>query len=140
MQEKKRRMHHIGQLLQKAIDDSGYSTSEIARQMGKAVSTLFRRYNIPNLSPKQVIEVNEAAPYINLKTVFESLEENLGYAIEQNPYRKEPVPQPRLLDQTPGISISIDSKKYAGYAIPPHLENLVEEAIFNYNKKLSEEK
>jgi hypothetical protein len=124
-------MHHTGQLLKKAIDQSGYSVSSVAKELGVATSTVFRWFDVPNLPVKKLVDINRAVPIINLKAVYEALEEKLGHEIPENPYRKDD----KKVDTDPGIKISIDTEKFAGYAIPPDLTEKVREYIEEYQKK-----
>jgi transposase len=135
----RKKMEHLGQLLATAVDQSGRSQKTVSDDIGISRSTLYRWTNQPNLDLKEVLQVSSGAPYLNIKPIFDALEEKYGHPIFENPYKTVEEPKAEYETGT-GITIQIDTKKYAGYAIPPHLENLVAEAIASYNKTLPEEK
>ena len=132
LSRKKFLMNHIGKLLEKIIKESGYAVAAVAREVGVNTSTIFRWFDVPNLPMKHILAINKAMPNLNLKPVFDLMEEKLGYEIPENPYRKT---EKEEVDIDPGIKISIDGEKYAGYAIPPDLAAKVREYIEEYQRK-----
>lgn len=121
---------HRGELLKEAINHSAYTIKKVAEIIGKSNSTIHRWFGVPNLPLKDIILVSEKCPRINLRHVFEALEQELGEELPDNPYRKGPANQ--MMVQDDGISISIDSKRFSGYKIPPNLNQLVVDLIEKY--------
>lgn len=132
---RKKRMAHIGEIVAQAIQASGYSKKQVAENCGIGRSTLHRWLDSPNLTLSEITKIHSSNPYLNLRSVYEILEERLGEKIPENPYREKPI-QADSSSTDPGISISLDTKKYAGYAIPPDLTKVVQDYIEDYQSKI----
>lgn len=128
---------HIGKLLKEAIEKSPYTKLKVIELVGCSSSTLYRWFKIPNLQLKEVMQVFENCPRLNLRRVFEALEEQMGEEIADNPYRK--LKEQGLAVDNYGVTVTLDSKRYAGRVIPPDLEKYVSDYIERYQQKAKEE-
>lgn len=123
-------------MLKEAVQKSSYTKLEVIKLVGCSSSTLYRWFKTPNLPVKQVLVISERCPRVNLRRVFEALEQQLGEEIPDNPYKK--INEHGITMEDYGVTITLDSKRYAGRKIPPDLEKVVSDYIERYQQKPDE--
>jgi len=128
--------HHIGALLRHAVkNNSAYTIREVCKLVDRSNSTLHRWFNAPNPAVRDILLIVENCPKINLRRVFEALEENLGEEVAGNPYRNSAPPAWTNSSEGNGLRISLDANVYGRMKIPPDLHQHVHEYIESYQVK-----